>query len=174
MRRSTFLLSLVMLAVTGGPISARQGPATTIVFVRHAEAAGGTDPRDPTLSPAGQERAKALVKALSSSGVAAVYTSQYNRTRMTGEAVAAAASVTATAVPVVRASLVADAEALIARIVKEHAGKTVLVVGHSNTVPLMVQEATGVAVDPIAETEFDRMYVVTIRDGVARVISAKY
>ncbi|MEO5509047.1 MAG: phosphoglycerate mutase family protein, partial [Longimicrobiales bacterium] len=141
--------------------------------VRHAEAAGG-DPRDPTLSPAGQERAQALLKAMGGAGVAAVFTSQYNRTKQTGEVVATASGTTVTVVPVNRVSLDADADALIARIVHDYAGRTVLVVGHSNTVPVMVKMATGIVVDPIAETQFDRLFVVTIADGAGRVIQTKY
>jgi broad specificity phosphatase PhoE len=175
MRRQAFLLALLCLcgAQSLSAQSTASAPATTIIFVRHAEAGGG-DPRDPTLTPAGEARAQALVKALSGAGVAAVYTSQFNRTKQTGDAVAKANNVTAVVVPVAGATLDADAGALIARIVKENPGRTVLVAGHSNTVPLMVKKASGVTVDAIPETEFDRMFIVTIRDGVTSLIQAKY
>jgi hypothetical protein len=93
MRRTTFLLAIMALCSAAAPVSAQvaapKAPATTIIFVRHAEAAGG-DPRDPPLTPTGVARADALAKALSGAGVSAVYSSQFNRTRSTGEAVAKA------------------------------------------------------------------------------------
>ncbi len=177
MRRYTPLIAFVVAALSFGAaatrLSAQAAQTTTIIFVRHAEAAGG-DPRDPSLTPAGEVRAAALSKALSGAGVVAVYTSQYNRTRSTGGVVGKAAGATVTVVPVAGATLDADASTLIERIVRDHAGKTVLVVGHSNTVPLMVKKASGVGVDAITETEFDRLFVVNIRDGVARLIQARY
>jgi broad specificity phosphatase PhoE len=147
---------------------------TTIIFVRHAEAGGAMgDPQDPGLTPAGRARAETLAKALSTSGISAVYTSQYNRTRETGKIVADACHAAVTSVPV-GANRDADAAALIAQIEREHPGQTVLVVGHSNTVPLMVQRASGITVDPIADTEFDHLYIVSIHDGIAHLVQARY
>ncbi len=178
MRRRTFLLALLLCGGTTLSAAAQTTPpaagaVTTIIFVRHAEAGAG-DPKDPSLTPAGEARAQTLVKALAGSGVSAVYTSHLNRTKQTGAAVAAATGATSTAVPVNGATLEADAQALIARILREQAGKTVLVVGHSNTIPVYAKAAAGAAVEAIADTEFDRMFIVTVRDGVAHVIQARY
>lgn len=166
--------------LSGAPLGA---PVTTIIFVRHAEAAGG-NPQDPSLSPVGEQRAQALLKAVSTAGIAAIYTSQYQRTQQTGGVVARALGVPLTAVPASSATAVngapathpreADAAALVARILREHTGRTVLVVGHSNTVPVLVKQAARVTVDAIADSEFDRMYIVTIRGGVTNVIQARY
>ena len=153
--------------------TAATAPTTTILFVRHAEA-GRDDPRDPTLSEAGQKRAQDLAARLKDAGLAAVYSSQYKRTRLTGEAVATAAGLKVEVVPVSGATLAADAASLVARLAKEHPGRTVLVVGHSNTVPLMVAAATGGTPDTIAETEYDRLYVVTVTAGKGTVVRAKY
>jgi broad specificity phosphatase PhoE len=175
MRRQAFLLALLLCGVTAVSAAGQTtaGAVTTMIFVRHAEAGAG-DPKDPSLTPAGEARAQNLTKALAASGVSAVYTSHLNRTKQTGAGVAAAAGVSAIAVPVNGATLNADAQALVARILRENAGKTVLVVGHSNTIPVYAAAAAGTAVDPVADTEFDRMYIVTVRDGVARVIQARY
>jgi broad specificity phosphatase PhoE len=193
MRRHAFLRSLLLgtftaataLVTVARPATAQTGSVTTLIFVRHAEAGAG-DPRNPSLTPAGEQRAQTLLKALSSAGVGAVYTSEYARTQQTGGVVAAAAGVTPVTVPVsassaapggampAASSIEERSKEMIARILREQQGKTVLVVGHSNTVPLLVKIASGEAVDAIADTEFDRMYVVTIRDGVAHVIKARY
>lgn len=182
MRRQAFLLALLVCAGTAVSAAAQttpktadggKGAVTTIIFVRHAEAGTG-DPKDPSLTPAGEARAQNLVKALAGSGVAAVYTSHLNRTKQTGAAVATATGTTATAVPVNGATLEADAQVLIARILRENAGGTVLVVGHSNTIPVYARVSAGAPVETIADTEFDRMFIVTVRNGVARVIQARY
>jgi len=65
----------------------------TVVFVvRHAETTGATS--DPPLSTAGQARAQALANVLAKVDLAAVYTSQYRRTRDTGVPAADAATLT--------------------------------------------------------------------------------
>jgi phosphohistidine phosphatase SixA len=61
--------------------------ATTIVVVRHAEKSMD-HPTDPSLSEAGRERARALAAALQGTGVSAIYTTQYKRTRETAQPLA--------------------------------------------------------------------------------------
>jgi broad specificity phosphatase PhoE len=64
---------------------------------------------------------------------------------------------------------------LVAHIRKDHAGQNLLIVGHSNTVPEMVEALTGVAPAPMGEDEYDRIYVVTLpADGPARFVVLKY
>jgi broad specificity phosphatase PhoE len=171
MRRTAFLLTLAALCSPVASLHAQTAAPTTIIFVRHAEAAGG-NPRDPSLTPEGVERAQRLAKALESANVAAVYTSQYTRTRRTGELGGGGAPVTV--VQVNGATLDADAATLVARIAREQPGRTVLVVGHSNTVPIMVHKAAGRDVTAIAEDEFDRLYIVTDVAGKPSLIQAKY
>ena len=55
------------------------------------------------------------------------------------------------------------------------AGSTVLVVGHSNTVPGLVEALSGQAPDAMPETEYDRYTLVLLdADGGARVITSRY
>ncbi|HEX2190317.1 MAG TPA: phosphoglycerate mutase family protein, partial [Longimicrobiaceae bacterium] len=141
--------------------AAAQEP-TVVVLVRHAEkaAAGG---QDPELSPEGAARAAALAEALADAGVDAVVTTQLRRTRLTAEPLARALGLTPEAVPTtgggeahVRA--VADA-------VRRHSGKTVLVVGHSNTVPAIVGALGGPALDELCEHEYGNLFVMVLRPG---------
>jgi ketosteroid isomerase-like protein len=49
-------------------------------------------------------------------------------------------------------------------------GKNVLVVGHSNTVPEIVKALSGVTVPPIADAEYDHIFVVVVPEsGAPRV-----
>ena len=52
-------------------------PVTTVILVRHAEKNIEPDNPNPALSPAGLERAQTLVHTLGSSGIAAIYATQY-------------------------------------------------------------------------------------------------
>ncbi len=53
------------------------------------------------------------------------------------------------------------------RILKEHAGDTVLVVGHSDTVPEIIDALGAGKVPEIADIEFDNLYIVD-RDRTAQ------
>ena len=85
------LLLLVAAACSSAkPPVAPAAPAATVVYVvRHAEK--GTDPpQDPPLTPAGEQRALALLEALRGQPVSQIYTSDTRRTRSTVAPLAAA------------------------------------------------------------------------------------
>lgn len=140
--------------------------ATTIVLVRHAEKVDASD--DPELSPAGRARAAALARALRDVPIAAVFTSQFRRTAETVAAVCRARGIAAKVVPA------ADSKALVAELKRGNAGGAVLVCGHSNTVPEILQ-GLGIASPPkIADDEFDRLFVVTLDADGARLLALRY
>jgi broad specificity phosphatase PhoE len=154
--------------------AARTTACTTIIVVRHAEQ---TDPEaaDPLLSEAGAARANALAAALEHSGVQAIYVTQFKRTQDTAGPVAALLHVSVTEVPVDRAKLAEHAPLLAGRILAEHPGGIVLVVGHSNTVPAIVEALAKVKIRAIERNEFDRLIVVTAGEkGCAHAIEARY
>lgn len=147
---------------------------TTIIVVRHAEQ---TDPQavDPPLSQAGTARAKALAAALENSGVQAVYVTQYKRTKDTAAPAVALLHLPVTEVSVDSAKLAEHAPQLARRILTEHPGGVVLVVGHSNTVPAIVDALAHMKIRAIERTEFDRFIVVTAGDkACAHVLEAQY
>ena len=56
----------------------------------------------------------------------------------------------------------------------KHAGSTVAIVGHSNTVPAFVKALTGADVE-IAHDSFDQVFIVTATGpGNGRLIRARY
>lgn len=144
---------------------------TTIVLVRHAERERGSD---PPLKPAGQLRAEALVGVADRAGISAIYTTEFLRTQQTAEPLANHLALTPTLFPV-GDDVPQHVQDLVGNIVANHRGKTVLVVGHSNTVPMII-EKLGVSSPPvIAETEFDRLFVVTKKQNRgSKLIKAKY
>lgn len=171
------LLALAAVAALGAGFTAFRplaGEPTVIIVVRHAER--GTDsPSDPSLTEAGQRRAEALARAAEDAGVTAVYTTQYRRTRDTGAPLAQKLGLRVTALEASAANMASYPSMLREEILSRHRGETVVVVGHSNTVPALVQALSGRAVAPLTEAEYDRFFVVVVPEsGQGRVIKARY
>ena len=146
---------------------------TTVIFVRHAEKA--TLPADdPALSPAGQRRAaelkRQLVDADVIAGVDAVYSTPYRRTEETARPIAEALDIPLNSYDA------ADTELIMEQIVRDHKGEIILVVGHSNTIPLLIGNmGASKSVPEIAENEYDNIYVVSIPwFGKTKTIRLRY
>jgi phosphohistidine phosphatase SixA len=147
---------------------------TTVVIVRHAEKSTD-DPRDPSLSAAGQQRARDLSTVLKDAGVTDVYVTQYKRTRQTAEPFAQASGISVIERPIDATNSATYAQDLAHEILTRSAGKSVLVVGHSNTVPDIVKALSGNAVSPITDAEYDHIYVVTVAaTGSPRVMQLRF
>jgi broad specificity phosphatase PhoE len=59
--------------------------------------------------------------------------------------------------------------------IRKHQGQTVLVVGHSNTVPAIVEALGAKRPGAICDSRYDDLFVVTIAgDGKANAVHAKY
>ena len=123
-RNFCFLIVLFLFCAT----VFSQDRTTTILLVRHAEKSG-SPADDPVLSPAGGARAELLARMLENSGLSAIYTSQYARTKLTAEPIARKFHVPLQAIDA------ANTNKLVDTILTKHSGGTVLVVGHSNTLP---------------------------------------
>lgn len=125
-----------------------------VIVVRHAERGPGSG-NDVPLSEAGECRAGRLAAMLSGAGVRAAFSSEAARTRLTAEPLARKLGIEVQPHPA------RDTKGLADRIREAARAGAVLVTGHSNTVPEIVEQLGGGKTAPIAETEFDRMYVVT-------------
>ena len=172
-------LALVLcFAACAAPQSARVAPvtagATTVVVVRHAEKSTD-DPRDPSLSAAGQERAVALSDVLKQAGVTDIYVTQYKRTRQTAELLAKQAGISILERPITSANSATYARDLTQEILTRSAGRGVLIVGHSNTVPDIVKSLSGVTVPAITDPEYDHIFVVVIpTSGSPRLMQLRF
>ena len=128
------------------------GPVTTIIIVRHADRAGAAD----SLSEAGMERAQDLAEATRTADLRAIYVSDTRRARDTALPAAALSNLMPETYPA------KECAALVKRILHDHAGQAVLVVGHSNTVPLLIAAAGGPKISDLDEKEFDGLYIVSV------------
>ncbi len=163
------ILSACTLVVVFGAAAALREDArdTTVILVRHAEKAVVSGD-DPPISEAGKKRAAALKHALEKAGVSAIFATQYQRTQQTVEPLAKAVKVAVTQIDA------AKTESLVAQIQKLRGG-TVLVAGHSNTIPQIIK-ALGVNEAPaIADSDYDDLFVVAIsKSQPARLLHLQY
>jgi broad specificity phosphatase PhoE len=142
---------------------------TTVILVRHGEKNIEPNNPDPNLSPAGQMRAQELVRVLGGSSINAIYATNFKRTQQTINPISTQLGL---------APSIIDAKGtneLVNRIVTANRGQTVLIAGHSNTVPAIITALGGGSMSDIPDNEYDNLYVVTIyKFGKARVVKLKY
>lgn len=142
------------------------GEPTLVYLVRHAERANdGTS--DPPLSEAGHQRAAALARVLVDARVQRVFSTDYQRTRLTADPIAAALGVRVERYDA--GDLAAFAEQL------KGMGGRILVTGHSNTTPELVGLLGGDPIRELPEWEYDRLYIVVLEpSGAVRSTLLRY
>lgn len=162
------VFACVLLATLAIAATWQSSAETIVILVRHAEkAAGSTD--DPPLSEAGHQRAASLCHALERAGLSAIYATQFQRTKQTVEPLAKALKLPVTQMDA------ASTEKLVAEIREKQRGKTVVVAGHSNTVPGIMKALGAAEAITIAETEFDNLFVLSITNsGPARLLRLRF
>ncbi len=150
----------------------RAKKGTLVIAVRHAEK-GTDDPVDPSLSVIGQARAEALAGVLEHAKITTIYTSQFRRTQQTAAPLSLATGVTVDVRPIDASNIATYSADLANEIRAARHAEAVLVVGHSNTIPDLVRELSGVTVPPISEPEHSRVFTITLGDEV-RLVSTQY
>lgn len=154
---------LLSSAIVFAALANGAAPVTTVILVRHAEKVSDAAVSDPPLTEAGQVRARELARVLGESGIDAIFTTPFARTRDTAAPIASALKLTPAEIKT-GSTYAAD---VAARIRAEHAGQTVLIVGHSNTTANVIR-ALGIENAPaIAESTYDDLFIVTLAEGSA-------
>lgn len=120
-----FILALSCLVLLLSSCKTTSFVSGDIILVRHADRDDGKD----NLNEAGKKRAQDLADMLREADIKAVFSSDYDRTRETAKPICEALKMQ----PIIYDAR--DIPALVAKIKKEYAGESVLVVGHSNTIP---------------------------------------
>ena len=150
-----------------------QQTSTVVIVVRLADK--DTIPKaDPHLTAAGIARANALAAALADAGVQAVITTELLRSRETARPLAEAQRLTPTTVP--HGSDIAQHAQAIAAAVRKLRGKTVLVVGHGETVGPIIQALGGPAIPEVCAYEYSNLYTLVLdeKDKAVRMIHSSY
>ena len=124
---------------------------TTIYLIRHCEKAAPNN--NPDLSEEGRLRAQRWAKYFEEVKFDVYYSSDYNRTYQTCEAISADRK----SEIILRKPEHTDLKQLL----REHAGKTILLVGHSNTIPKQLNALLGARkYDDIDEEEYGNLYII--------------
>ena len=129
---------------------------------------------DPGLNEAGKRRSaelsRQLVDADVIAGIDAIYATGFRRAQETAMPVANALSLP------INTYDAADTETVLETILRNHKGKIVLVVAHSDTLPeLIANLGASKRVPAIAEAEHDNIYVISIPwFGKTKTIRLRY
>jgi broad specificity phosphatase PhoE len=151
---------IAALALAGCATAAPQAAREEVFYVmRHLQKAAGTD---PGLTEQGQACAARLADEMAGSGVRAIYASTTRRARETAAPLAARLGVEPAEYDP------RDTAALLAR-VRSEAG-SVLVVGHSNTVPDIVAGLGGARPADLAEDRYGEVWWVARSGGAVTVL----
>ena len=171
---AVFLLSSLWFA---SPIADHSTPqevttasADKVVFlVRHGETCTEQG-SNPNLSAFGQNRANELSRVLMDVDLEIIYSTPFNRTLGIAAPVAASHDMEVVQTPISSGFL----ESL-ANDIKGSDASAILVAGHSNTTPALINLLIGSELEDLSENDFDRLFVVTLHeDGTGSVVSIRY
>lgn len=165
MTRIIPLIAFALSLILGTPAVAQ-----TVFLVRHAEKADQS--ADPVLSEAGQTRAQALADRLSDSSIDLILTSPLQRTRLTATPTAEVGDLQPQAISL-EGGTGAHVADVVARIKAQPKDAIVLVVGHSNTVPLIAR-ALGQATPDMPDCEYDRLLTLRIQGDSVFGVTTRY
>ena len=161
----TAIAALGLSACISTPMA--DADAATYLLVRHAEKDLHIAD-DPPLTAGGIARAERLAGSLRDTPLNAIYSSPYRRTRQTAQPVAAAKGM------VIVDYDPADATGFAARLRRDHPRGSVLVVGHSNTLPPLARALCGCPVADMDEAIYGIRYTIRIdAGGHARIAESR-
>ena len=159
---AALVLGLLPIAASGAPRAEQMQPVAanhSVFVVRHLQKGEGAD---PSLTAEGAANAQQLAAMLKDKGIVAIFATPTRRAMETGAPLATALGIAVTPYDPARpAELAAKAAA---------AAGSVLIVGHSNTVPDLVQLFGGARPAPLADGDYGTVYDVE-PDG--KVVTAK-
>jgi phosphohistidine phosphatase SixA len=140
----------------------------TVLLLRHAdvdEPPNGA-PEDWPLNEAGRARAETLARVAGAAGITAIYTSEALRTKQTAAPLAAKLGLEPNEVP--------PTPELTQQLLSAGAGGAVLIVGHSDTVPEMIQGLGASFPGPPIQGHDDLFVVTVIEASKASAVRLKY
>jgi broad specificity phosphatase PhoE len=145
---------LVLALLLSVLFAASAAAQSTIFIVRHAEKTenGGND---PDLSQAGRARAESLASSLKEVGITAIYATEFKRTQETAAPLAKIIGIQVVRIP-------GKSTTELVTKLRDLQGGNALVVGHTNTIPLLTK-ALGID-EPINlnDSDYDNLFVVIL------------
>ena len=137
------------------------GTAMMIFALRHADR---VSENIDALSDNGKVRAKLLARMLAQSGIKNAYCSDAKRTQDTIAPLKAApgGELKVDVFPIGDNGTDGHVQAIVTALNALPADLTAAVIGHSNTIDLVIKALTEKAIDPIGPNEFDKLFVLSI------------
>ena len=156
-RKTLIFLIFVCLSMTVPEFfsAGEQNPITTLFLVRHAEKAGNVLD-DPSLTSAGAARADELAYILKHVKLDAIYSTPFERTKRT---VLPTAKEKGLEVKLYKPN---DKDFL-KTVLQAFPGGTVLIVGHSNTIPRLANELVGQSdFNDLDDATYDSLFIASV------------
>lgn len=151
MRRAASIM-IAMLLVLGGCSAARQASVNPDIYVmRHLHTPAGVP--DPDLTSEGHRTALQLVNWFKRDRPAVIYVSSPKRSQQTAAPLARSLGIT------MKIYDPADTPALVLAVSRET--RTVLIVGHSNTVPNIIERLGGQRPAPLVHEDFGDIWRIS-------------
>ena len=132
-----------------------QRRSASFILIRHAEKILSSN-NDPQLSTKGWQRANELVHIFEAIDIDAVYASPYRRSIDTAKPLAKAKQLE------ILNYNPYELDSFSQKLLNAHMGETVIIVGHSNTTPQLINVLSGTDYPNLEETEYDWVYFVEI------------
>lgn len=154
MRKKLLILAFALVS-----LASYAQEATTYYFIRHAEKQRqNPNDKDPQLTFDGYKRADAWKEVFKYLPLDAVYSTNYNRTKLTAKPTADSKKL-----PI----LVYNPRNMYSESFQHNTkGKKVLIVGHSNTTPIFVNKVLGKnKYKQMDDNDNASLYIVTVIDG---------
>ena len=165
-------LAATFIAAAALTLSAAEaGAQQAVILVRHAELprAARAEPKNGPLSPVGKARAQRLAALLKDAGIAAIYVTDFLRTNQTAQPLSHELDRPLTVLPK------GDPRELVERLRKSNAGQTVLLVGHTDTLPALIKALGHPADIKIDAQDYGNVFIVMPKaEGAPAFLRLRY
>ncbi|MFN8253506.1 MAG: phosphoglycerate mutase family protein [Ferruginibacter sp.] len=164
-----FVTLLLIFKTASAQLPEGLSSKTKIYLVRHAEKDTGNNPQ---LTAAGRKRAGDLLHTLQNKKIERIYATQYKRTQQTGDSLRIQLHI-----DTLLYKADTTGESILNKIIAAgDGGKTILIIGHSNTIPKIIRKlgAADFPSNDIPDAVFDNLYLLTYKKGKAVMKEMKY
>ena len=141
--------------------------STSLILIRHAEKIISSSD-NPDLSAKGRRRAANLVYLFEAIKIDAIYSTPYLRTINTAKPLAKAKQLE------IINYQANDLKGFAKKLVQNHKEETIVVIGHSNTTPQLINTLTGSQHPDLSELEYDWVFMLEISpNGTSKISKLK-
>jgi len=163
-------LFIILFVAISSIAVAQEKAITTFILIRHAEKDLTQSTNDPDLSAEGKTRAIRLTEVFKKTDIQSIYSTPFKRTHQTVEPLATAKNLE---VMTYQANKMEEIDNMIT----QHVGGTILLSGHSNTVPQILNYLIGEEkYKTLEDTDYGNIIIVSIteRGKNAKVVWMRY